>query len=133
MARGINKERHDMGLFDMSPLDWITKVTDFSQKSLENTMDTIKEVHQTIAEIPINIAQELGFPEENSAALKDTHRRVLDHLHGGFCDACGEVNQYIVKQAKAVNQLADFAPDPAEPTIVKFDQKKEGRQQQTLS
>jgi len=118
-----------MGLLDTSPLGWIIKVTDFSQISLENTMGTIKEVHQAIIEIPINIAQELGFPEEDSTALKDSHRQILDHIHGGVCDACGEVNQYIVKQAKTVNQLFNFAPYPVEPTIVKLDRKKEKRQE----
>lgn len=119
-----------MGLFDVSPLDWITKVMDFSQTSLENTMGAVKEVHQTTVEIPINVAQELGLSEEQSAALKETHRRVLDHLYGGICEACAEVNQYIVKQAKTVNQLADFAANPAEPTIVKLASEKE-RQRQT--
>lgn len=124
-----------MGLFDMSPLDWITKVTDFSQQSLENTMGTIKEVHQTIIEIPINAAQEFGLPEERAGALKDTHRRVLDHLHSGVCDACAEVNQYIVEQAKAVNRLADFDARPTEseePTVLKLDRPQERRQQKKL-
>jgi hypothetical protein len=113
-----------MGLFDMSPLGWIIKVTDFSQTSLENTMGTVKEVHQAIIEIPINVAQELGFPEESATVLKDTHRQILDHLQGGICDACGEVNQYIVKQAKAVNQLFNFVPNSVDPTIVKLQRKK---------
>ena len=116
-----------MGLFDMSPLGWIIKVTDFSQTSLENTMGTIKEVHQAIIEIPINVAQEFGLPEEDSTALKNTHRQILDHLHGGVCNACGEVNHYIVKQAKAVNQLFDFASRPVEPTIVQLDRMKGGK------
>ena len=110
-----------MGLFNISPLDWIIRVTDFSQASLENTLGTIKEVHQTIVEIPIDIAQELGLPEEESAAIKATHRRLLDHLHAGVCDACGEVNQYIVKQARIVDELANFDSKAAEPTVVKLD------------
>jgi len=119
-----------MGLFDMSPLGWITKVTDFSQTSLENTMGTIKEVHQAIIEIPIDVAQELGFPEEDSTALKNKHRQILDHLHDGICDTCSEVNQYIVKQAMAVNQLFDFEAHPTETTIMK-PERKEGRQKKT--
>ena len=107
-----------MGLFNVSPLDWITKVTNFSQTSLENTMDTIKEVHQTLVEIPIDVAQELGVPEEQAAALKETHRRILEHLHSGVCDACGEINQYIVKQAKTVNELANFEPPAPKPRVV---------------
>ena len=122
-----------MGLFDMSPLGWIIKVTEFSQKSLENTMGTIKEVHQGIIEIPINVARELGLPEESSTALKYTHRKMLDHVHGGVCDACGEVNQYIVKQAETVNQLFNFSPNPVEPTIVKLGSKKERQQETKIS
>lgn len=116
-----------MGMFDMSPLDLITKVTDFSQKSLENTLSSIKEVHQTIVEIPINVAQDLGLPEDTSTALKYTHRRVLDRVHDGVCGACGEVNRYIVEQAKAVNQLADYPARSAQPSIVKMQKREEPR------
>lgn len=121
-----------MGLFDMSTLDWITKVTNFSQTSLENTMGTIKEVHQKIVEIPLDVAQEFGLPEEKSAALKSAHRRVLDHLHDGVCGAIGEVNLYIVKQAKAVNELANFAAKPAERTVLKLEHEKQRRQDAKL-
>ena len=114
-----------MGLFNVSPLDWIGKVMDFSQTSLDNTLGTVKEVHQTLVEIPINIAQELGLPEEKAATLKITHRRILDHALDGVSEACGEVNQYIVKQAEAVNQLANFASNPAKPTIVQLDRPPE--------
>lgn len=122
-----------MGLFNLSPLDWITKVMDFSQTSLENTMGTVKEVHQTMVEIPINIAQDLGLPEETSNALKYTHRRILDHVLDGVSAGCGEVNQYIVNQAEAVNQLANFAPNPAKPTLVKLDMNKESGQDTKVS
>ncbi len=117
-----------MGVFNISPLDWITRVTDFSQKSLENTLGTIREVHQTIVEIPINIAEELGLPEEEAVAIKKTHRQLLDHIHSGVCDACGEVNQYIVKQAKIVDELANFDPSPREPGIVKLEPMEKRRQ-----
>lgn len=120
--------RNSKGLLGMSPLEWIEKVTDFSQTSLENTMGTIKEVHQSIIEIPINIAEELGFPEREASALKDAHRKILDHLHNGVCQSCGEVNQYVVKQAKTVNELFDFTTRAAEPTVVKLDNRKEKRQ-----
>lgn len=107
-----------MGILNMSPLDWVTRVMDFSQTSLENTLDTIKEVHQTMAEIPINVAQEFGMSEETSTALKDTHRRVLDHIHNGVRDAVGEVNQYMVKQAQNIDNLANFDKRPDERTAV---------------
>ena len=117
-----------MGLFDMSLLGGITNVMAFSQASLENTLGTIKEVHQTVFEIPVNVAQELGLPEEKSVALKRTHRRILEHIHAGVCGACGEVNQYVVKQAKIVNELANFSSVRPEPTIVKLDTNKSRRQ-----
>jgi len=106
----------------MRLVDRITKVMDFSQTSLENTMDVVTEVHQTIIEIPINVVQELGFPEETSTALKKTHRRLLERIYGGYCHACGEVNRYIVKQAKAVDQLSGSGSGLAKPTPVKLDQ-----------
>jgi len=112
----------------MGLVDRITRVMDFSQKSLENTMDVVTEVHQTIIEIPINVVQELGFPEETSTALKNTHRRVLERIYGGYCNACGEVNRYIVKQAQAVSQLTDPASGPARPTPLKLERKQESRQ-----
>ena len=109
----------------MSPLDWVTKVMDFSQTSLDNTLDTIKEVHQIVAEIPINVAQELGMSEETSTALKDTHRRVLDHIHTGISNAVGEVNQYMVKQARNVNDLASFDPNAEEQPIMKLESNRD--------
>jgi methyl-accepting chemotaxis protein len=114
-----------MGILNVSPLEWVTRVMDFSQTSLDNTLDTVKEVHQTMAEIPINVAQEFGMSEEISAALKHTHRRVLEHTYNGVSDAVGEVNQYMVKQAQNVDKLTNFARPPAKPKIVKLASKKE--------
>jgi len=111
----------------MSFVSKIASVMDFSQRSLENTMDTIKEVHQTIVEIPINVAADLGFPEEKATQLKSKHRQVLDHLHGGIVDACGEVNRYIVHQAQAVNDFARAQWEPAKPTVVELDKKRAQR------
>jgi hypothetical protein len=122
--RGNIKERYDMGMLNMSPLDWVTRVMDFSQTSLENTLNTVKEVHQTVAEIPINIAQEFGMPDETATALKDTHRRVLDHINNGVRDSVGIVNQYMVKQAQNVDRLANFDRLPSAPTIVQLESKK---------
>lgn len=109
-----------MGLFDMSPLDLIEKVTNFSQKSLDNTLGTIKEVHQAVVEIPINVAQDLGLPADKASALKDTHRRILDHVHAGVSRACEEVNRYVLRQAQAVNELADYAKTPLDPNVVEL-------------
>ncbi len=97
-----------MGILKMSPVDWVTRVMDFSQTSLENTLDTVKEVHQTLAEIPINVAQELGMSKETSAALKYTHRRLLDRIDEGVRSSVREVNQYVVKQVHTVDKLANF-------------------------
>ena len=99
-----------MSLLDMSPLDWVNRVTDYSQRSLQNTMGTIKSVHQTHVEMPINVAQELGAPADKCAAAKATHRQVLDHLHNGFLEACEEVHEYVAKQATLVNELAAGKP-----------------------
>ena len=110
-----------MGLLDMSPLGWIVKVTDFSPKSLQNTLDTVKEVHQSVVEIPINVAEELGLLDENSEALKDKHRKILDHLYAGIGEPCHEVYRYIAKQATAVNELFDFSPPPVDSTVVRLD------------
>ena len=114
-----------MGILNVSPLGWVTRVIDFSQTSLENTLDTVQEVHQTMAEIPINVAQELGMSEQTSAALKYTHRRVLEHLYNGVRDAVGEVNEYVVRQAQNVDRLTNFERLPARPTIVQLASKKE--------
>lgn len=107
-----------MGLLNMSPLDLIVKVMDFSQKSLENTTGTIKEVHLALTDIPIDIAQEFGLSREKATALKATHRRTLDHIERGFCTACVEFNQYIVKQAMAVDEYAEFKSKPARRGVV---------------
>lgn len=118
-----------MGLLDKSPLELIRKVTNFSQTSAENTLGTIKEVHQKLVEIPLDLAQEFGLPEEKSIELKDKHRRLLDHLHSGVCEAIGEVNRYVVKQAEAVDELADYGPKRAEPKLLQLDRKPSDRPQ----
>jgi hypothetical protein len=122
-----------MGILNMSPLDWVTRVMDFSQTSLENTLDTVKEVHQTIAEIPINVAQELGLPKETAAALKYIHRQVLDQIDSGVRGSVGQVNQYMVKQAENVDKLTNFDRVPSEPTIVTPASKKAQQQERKLN
>ena len=114
-----------MGILKVSPLGWVTRVIDFSQTSLENTLDTVQEVHQTMAEIPINVAQEFGMSKQTAAGLKWTHRRVLEHLYNGVSDAVGEVNEYMVKQAQNVDKLTNFDRLPSKPTLVKLETKKE--------
>lgn len=118
----------------MGFVDRIATVMNFSQTSLENTMSTVMEVHQTIIEIPINVAEDLGgLPEEKAKALKDKHRQVLEHLNGGIVDAIGEVNQYIVKQAQAVNDFARSQWEPPKPTIVEFQKKQDQRKKKSFS
>jgi len=122
-----------MGILNVSPLGWVTRVMDFSQTSLDNTLDTVKEVHQTMAEIPINVAQEFGMSEQTSAALKYTHRRVLDHVYNGVRDAVGEVNQYMVKQAQNVDRLTNFDRLPSPQTIVNLGSKQEPLEERKLN
>lgn len=122
-----------MGILKMSPLDWVTRVMDFSQTSLENTLDTVKEVHQTVAEIPINVAQEFGLPKETATALKYTHRRVLDHIDNGVRESVGEVNQFMVKQAQNVDRLANFDRVPSEPAIVELGTEEEPQEERKLN
>jgi len=124
-AQGLIKERYYMGILNMSPLDWTTRVMEFSQTSLDNTLDTVKEVHQTMVEIPINVAQEFGMSKQTAAGLKWTHRRVLEHLYNGVSDAVGEVNEYMVKQAQNVDKLTNFERLPSKPKVVKLESKKE--------
>ena len=107
-----------MGILNMSPLDWTTRVMEFSQTSLENTLHTVKEVHQTMAEIPLNVAQELGMSKQTSTALKYIHRQVLDQIYDGVGNAVGEVNQYVVKQAQNIDRLANFDRVSEDPTIM---------------
>ena len=122
-----------MGILNVSPLGWVTRVMEFSQTSLENTLDTVQEVHQTMAEIPINVAKEFGMSEQTSAALKYTHRRVLEHLYNGVRDAVGEVNEYMVKQAQNVDRLTNFDRLPSRPTIVKLGSKKDQLEERKIN
>jgi hypothetical protein len=115
----------------MSFVSRIASVMNFSQRSLENTMTTIKEVHQTIFEIPVNVAEDLGLPREQAVDLKNKHRQILDHLHDGIVDACGEVNQYVVNQAQAVNDFARDQWEPPRQTVVDLETKR-AQSKQTL-
>lgn len=113
-----------MGILNVSPLGWVVRVMEFSQTSLDNTLDTVKEVHQTMVEIPVNVAEELGLPKQTAADLKNTHRRVLDHIYTGISDSVGHVNQYMVDQAQSVDWLTSSDRPPAAPKIVKIENKK---------
>jgi hypothetical protein len=93
-------------------MDWISKVSKFSQQSLGNTLGTIKEVHQILVEVPIDIAEELGAPPDKCAEVKAQHRRILDHVEKGVASSCNEVLDYIVKQAELVDELAAGREEP---------------------
>lgn len=95
-----------MSLLDTSPLQWVRRVTDFSQRSLDNTLGTITSVQQSIVEVPINIAEELGVAPDKCAYAKAVHRRLLGHVYQGLSASCAEVHDYIVKQATLVDELA---------------------------
>jgi hypothetical protein len=122
-----------MGILNMSPLDWTTRVMEFSQTSLENTLHTVKEVHQTMAEIPLNVAQEFGMSKDTSTALKYIHRRVLDHMYDGIGNAVGEVNQYVVKQAQNIDRLTNFDRVPEETAFVNPGSREEPQEEIQLN
>ncbi len=75
-------------------------------------MDAVSNVHQTMVEVPVDIAREFGYPEEKASALKASHRRILDRVYGSVCSSFDEFSDLAVKQA---GELRDLIEDQSSP------------------
>ena len=99
----------------MGVIDKIANFRNYTQAAFENGMDTAKTIHQKMmAEVPVNIVQELGFPEQTGKELKERHQRILNHVYGGACTTVDEFGKLVVKQIGELGNLVNgrSAPPP---------------------
>lgn len=91
----------------MSIQDKVSSFNDLIQASFRNAMDTVEHVHQTAAEMPLDVLQELGYPPEKTATIKESHRTILRILYGGIKSAHVEMGKLVVMQAGELGKFAN--------------------------
>jgi hypothetical protein len=70
-------------------------------------MDAVENIHQTAAEIPIEILKEIGYPEDKAEIIKDSHRRILKIVYGGICSAHEDLGKLVVQQFGELGKFAE--------------------------
>lgn len=86
----------------------VSRFNDLIQSSFKNAMDTVESIHQTSAEMPLEVLKELGYPEEKTESIKAAHRNILRILYGGIYSAHEELGKLVVMQA---GELIRFASE----------------------
>jgi len=86
----------------------VNRFNDLIQSSFRNAMDTVESIHQTSAEMPLEVLRELGYPEEKTETIKEAHRKILRIMYGGICNAHQELGKLVVMQT---GELSRFATD----------------------
>jgi hypothetical protein len=92
----------------------ISTFNDLIQASFRNAMDTVESIHQTSAEMPIEVIKELGYPEDKAEVIKDSHRKILRFLYGGISNANEELGKLVVMQAGELNKFAGSILTPTD-------------------
>lgn len=101
----------------MSIEDKAKTINELVQASFRNAMDAVEGIHQTAAEMPIDVFRELGYPEDKAESIKDSHRRILRILYGGISSAHEDLGKLVVQQfgelGKFVNSLMQVVEEAA--------------------
>jgi hypothetical protein len=85
------------------------KASDFNsrfQESFSAALDAIENLHQTVAEMPLEVLTELGYPESKADSLKDSHRNVLRVVYGGIRAIQQNLGELAVSQSGRLDALA---------------------------
>ena len=91
----------------MTIQDKASKFNDLVQSSFRNAMDAVEKIHQTTAEIPLEILKEIGYPEDKAEIIKDSHRRILRIVYGGICSAHEDLGKLVVRQFGELGKFAE--------------------------
>lgn len=91
----------------MAIQDKVSTFNDLIQSSFRNAMDAVENIHQTTAEIPIEIMKEIGYPEDKAEIVKDSHRRILRIVYGGICNAHEDLGKLVVQQFGELGKFAE--------------------------
>jgi hypothetical protein len=91
----------------MTMQDKASTVNNLVQSSFRNAMDAVENIHQTAAEIPIEILKEIGYPKDKAEIIKDSHRRILKIVYGGICNAHEDLGKLVVQQFGELGKFAE--------------------------
>lgn len=89
----------------MSVADKVRALNYFAQASFINASGTLERVHQTVFEIPVSLAQSMGYSAKKAEMIKSTHKRVLSNLHGGMRKSVDELGGLVVDQVGEIEAL----------------------------
>ncbi len=91
----------------MTMQDKASTFNNLVQSSFRNAMYAVENIHQTTAEIPIEILKEIGYPEDKAEIIKDSHRRILKIVYGGICSAHEDLGKLVVQQFGELGKFAE--------------------------
>lgn len=91
----------------MSVADKARAINYFTQASIINATGALERVHQTVFEIPVELAQSMGYSAQKAEMIRSTHKRVLANLHGGVRKACDQLGGLFVEQVGEIETLVN--------------------------
>lgn len=87
----------------------------FLRDSFHTGLSAAENIHQTAMEVPLDILQGAGFPEEKTTMLKDKHRDLLRGMYGSIDSICARVAEGGAEQAALLTaMIRDRAQESAE-------------------
>jgi len=77
--------------------DTFTAFVDLSSRSFDNASTTMERVHQTSAEMSLNLLTDLGFPADVADSYRESHRRMLASSYGRVRLATRDFGETLVR------------------------------------
>lgn len=90
----------------MSIKDKASGFNAFIQHSLSRAMGKAENIHQIMAEMPLDVLKELGYSEEKAENLKSSHRKMLRIVYSGLGKTQRDFGNLVVRQADELDKLA---------------------------
>lgn len=85
----------------------VTAYRDLIVASFDNAMNTVEVIHQTFAEMSVDVLQELGLPEGPADAIKDKHHRLIHIWYDGISTANHALGDLVIQQWSQINEFAE--------------------------
>ena len=91
----------------MSAVDKARAFNYFAQASFINASGTVEKFQQQAFELPVDLAQRLGYSPKKAEMIRGAHRRVLGNLHSGVRNAVDQLGNLFVDQVGEVQTLVN--------------------------
>lgn len=69
-------------------------------------MGKAENIHQIMAEMPLDVLKELGYSDDKAENLKSSHRKMLRIVYGGIDSTQRSFGDLVVRQADEMDKLA---------------------------